>query len=108
MSGAPMEVNISHRSRQQILNSVDLAHPDLFKVALNELLQLIKTNLARDYWSSMFYMKFKEEADAKANGHDMELAMSWNVTPRLSYAHAADDPFHQDNFLKGSEVAPSQ
>lgn len=56
----------------------------------------------------MFYMKFKEEADAKANGHDMELAMSWNVTPRLSYAHAADDPFHQDNFLKGSEVAPSQ
>ncbi|XP_010682380.2 regulator of G-protein signaling 1 isoform X1 [Beta vulgaris subsp. vulgaris] len=108
VAGAPMEVNISHRSRQQILNSVDLAHPDLFKVALNELLQLIKTNLARDYWSSMFYMKFKEEADAKVNGHDMELARSWNVTPRLSYAHAADDPFHQDNFLKDSEVAPSQ
>lgn len=107
VAGAPMEVNISHRTRQQILTSTDLAHPDLFKTALKELLQLMKTNLVRDYWSSTYYMKFKE-AGAKANGHDLELAMSWNVTPRLSCVHAADDPFHQDNLLKGSDVMPSQ
>ena len=43
ISGAPMEVNISHRTRQQILNSADLAHRNLFKTAIYELLQLIKT-----------------------------------------------------------------
>lgn len=37
-----MEVNISHRSRQEILNTSDLARPDLFKNALNELIQLMK------------------------------------------------------------------
>ncbi|CAO2829396.1 unnamed protein product [Amaranthus hypochondriacus] len=108
VAGAPMEVNISHRTRQQILNSADLAHPNLFKIAIYELLQLIKTNLARDYWLSTFYMKYKQEADSKMNGHDLELAMTWNVTPRLSCVHAADDPFHQDNLLKGSDVMPLQ
>ncbi|KNA20684.1 hypothetical protein SOVF_049790 isoform B [Spinacia oleracea] len=110
VAGAPMEVNISHRTRQQILNSGDLAHPNLFKTALNELLQLIKTNLERDYWSSMYYMKFKE-AGAKANSHgDLESSMSvsWNVTPRLSYVHAADDPFHQNYLFKASDLTPSQ
>lgn len=37
-----MEVNISHRSRQGILTTTDLAHPDLFNNALNELMQLMK------------------------------------------------------------------
>lgn len=37
-----MEVNISHRSRQEILNTADLAHPTLFSNALNELMQLMK------------------------------------------------------------------
>lgn len=37
-----MEVNISHRCRQEILTTADLAHPDLFNNALNELLQLMK------------------------------------------------------------------
>jgi hypothetical protein len=37
-----MEVNISHRRRQEILTTTDLAHPDLFNNALNELLQLMK------------------------------------------------------------------
>jgi hypothetical protein len=41
-TGAAMEVNISHRSRQEILTTTDLAHPDLFNNALNELLQLMK------------------------------------------------------------------
>ena len=36
-----MEVNISHRTRQEILTTPDLAHPDLFKNAVNELLQLM-------------------------------------------------------------------
>lgn len=53
-------------------------------------------------------MKYKQEADSKMNGHDLELAMTWNVTPRLSCVHAADDPFHQDNLLKGSDVMPLQ
>ncbi|KAJ9709645.1 hypothetical protein PVL29_001233 [Vitis rotundifolia] len=42
MAGATMEVNISHRNRQEILATPDLAHPDLFHNALNELLQLMK------------------------------------------------------------------
>ena len=41
-TGATMEVNISHRSRQEILTTSDLAHPDLLKNALNELVQLMK------------------------------------------------------------------
>lgn len=40
--GASMEVNISHRSRQDILTTADLAHPDLFRNALNEIIQLMK------------------------------------------------------------------
>ncbi|KAL2903492.1 Regulator of G-protein signaling 1 [Bienertia sinuspersici] len=107
VSGAPMEVNISHRTRQQILNSVDLGHPDLFKTALIELLQLMKTNLARDYWSSVYYMKFKE-ADAKMSAHELEMVTNWNITPRLSCVHAPDDPFHQENLFKSSDVMPSQ
>lgn len=40
--GAPMEVNISHHCRQDILNTTDLAHPQLFQNALGELMQLMK------------------------------------------------------------------
>lgn len=40
--GATMEVNISHHCRQEILSTLDLAHPDLFNNALNELIQLMK------------------------------------------------------------------
>lgn len=42
-TGATMEVNISHRSRQEILTTSNLADPDLFRNALNELIQLMKT-----------------------------------------------------------------
>ena len=38
-----MEVNISYRTRQEILTTTNLAHPDLFNNALNELMQLMKT-----------------------------------------------------------------
>ncbi|CAL2231050.1 unnamed protein product [Prunus armeniaca] len=41
-AGATMEVNISHRSRQAILTTSNLAQPNLFNDALNELIQLMK------------------------------------------------------------------
>lgn len=37
-----MEVNLSHKTRQEILTTQDLTHPNLFKNALNEVMQLIK------------------------------------------------------------------
>lgn len=37
-----MEVNLSHKTRQEILTTQDLTHTDLFKNALNEVMQLIK------------------------------------------------------------------
>lgn len=37
-----MEVNIAHRTRQEILDTSDLAHPDLFNAAMGELLLLMK------------------------------------------------------------------
>ncbi|XP_074274350.1 regulator of G-protein signaling 1 [Silene latifolia] len=95
--GAPMEVNISHRCREQILNTIDLSHPNLFKSAVIELLHLMRTNLVRDYWSSTFYMKFRE---AEGNADDLELVTTWNVGPRLSYVQAADDPFHQNHLVQ--------
>ncbi|CAK7332439.1 unnamed protein product [Dovyalis caffra] len=99
--GAAMEVNISYRTRQEILTTTNLAHPDLFNNALNELMQLMKTNLAKDYWSSMFFIKFKE-ANMRSNGHELESMTGWNFSPRLSSVHGADDPFHQEHVLKGS------
>ncbi|KAJ7957647.1 regulator of G-protein signaling 1 [Quillaja saponaria] len=47
ISGAAMEVNISHRCRQEILTTPNLARPDLFHNTLNELIQLMKTNLGK-------------------------------------------------------------
>lgn len=41
-TGASMEVNISHRTRQEILTTSNLARPDLFNNAINELMQLVK------------------------------------------------------------------
>lgn len=102
VAGAAMEVNISHRSRQEILTTADLAHPNLFNNALNEVMQLMKTNLAKDYWSSMYFMKFKEEASMRSNGLELEQMTGLNFSPRLSSVHGADDPFHQEHFSKGS------
>ncbi|KAI3452634.1 hypothetical protein Pfo_009298 [Paulownia fortunei] len=94
--GATMEVNISHRCRQEILSTLDLAHPNLFKNALNELMQLMKMNLANDYWSSTFFMKLKEEARMRTVDHELEQG-GWNFSHRLSSVHCADDPFHQEH-----------
>ncbi|KAG5521954.1 hypothetical protein RHGRI_034242 [Rhododendron griersonianum] len=102
--GSTMEVNISHRSRQDILSTADLAQPDLFRNALNELVQLMIMNLAKDYWSSTFFLKFKE-ADMWAIDHDLEQATTgWNFSPRLSSVHGIDDPFHQDQPSKDSTM----
>lgn len=97
--GAPMEVNISHRTRQDILATTDLTHPGLFTNALIELMQLMRTNLAKDYWSSIFYIKFKEEASMRSNGQELEESNSFNFSPRLSSVHGADDPFHHQEHL---------
>ncbi|KAB2609859.1 regulator of G-protein signaling 1 [Pyrus ussuriensis x Pyrus communis] len=96
IAGAAMEVNISHRSRQAILTTSNLAQPNLFHDALNELIQLMKTNLAKDFWSSMYFTKFKEEATTRS--HELKQMTRWNhsPTPRLSSAHGVDDPFHQE------------
>ncbi|CAL5338225.1 unnamed protein product [Camellia sinensis] len=102
VAGATMEVNISYRSRQEILSTPDLAHPDLFKTALNELVQLMKMNLAKDYWSSMFFLKFKEEASMRTTGHELDQVNGWNFSPRLSSVHGADDPFCQEHPSKDS------
>lgn len=101
IAGAAMEINISHRIRQEILATTDLTHPDLFTNALNELMQLMKMNLAKDYWSSMYFIKFKEEASMRSNGHEMEMT-GYSFSPRLSSVHATDDPFHHDHFSRGS------
>lgn len=131
-AGATMEVNISHRNRQEILTTPDLAHPDLFNNALNELLQLMKMvgsewflaaigvvsyyhilmhsflsyfpwekNLAKDYWSSMFFKKLREDGTG-SNGHELEVVTGWNYSPRLSCVHGEDDPFHEEHPSKSS------
>ncbi|XP_030496923.2 regulator of G-protein signaling 1 [Cannabis sativa] len=100
--GASMEVNISHRCRQEILTTSNLADPHLFGNALNELIQLMKMNLGKDYWSSMFFMKFKEETSMRSNDCNLEQMTGWSYSPRLSEVHGVDDPFHQEHFSKGS------
>ncbi|CAK9172370.1 unnamed protein product [Ilex paraguariensis] len=102
VSGAAMEVNISHRSRQEILTTLDLAGPGLFKNVLNEVIQLMQMSLAKDYWSSMHYMKFKEEANMRTAGLELEQGTGWNFSPRLSSVHCADDPFHQEHIPSDS------
>ncbi|KAK1415793.1 hypothetical protein QVD17_31580 [Tagetes erecta] len=96
-TGAPMEVNISHKTRQEILTSPDLAHPNLFRNAANELLQLISMNLAKDYWSSVFFLKFKEESAMRNVDHELQQVNSWKNSPRLSSVHCPNDPFYQDH-----------
>ncbi|KAJ0095779.1 hypothetical protein Patl1_16824 [Pistacia atlantica] len=102
VAGASMEVNISHRIRQEILTTANLAHPDLFNNAVNELIQLMKTNLGRDYWSSMFFIKLKEEANMRSASHELEQMTGWNFSPRLSSVNCHDDPFQQEQFPKTS------
>jgi hypothetical protein len=42
-TGAAMEINISHRSRQEILSTSNLARADFFHNPLNEIVQYMKT-----------------------------------------------------------------
>ncbi|XP_013677387.2 regulator of G-protein signaling 1 isoform X1 [Brassica napus] len=93
VAGAEMEVNLSHKTRQEILTTQDLTHPDLFKNALNEVMQLIKMNLLRDYWSSIYFIKFKEEESCDKEG--------WSFSPpRISSVQGSDDPFYQEHLSK--------
>ena len=60
-------------------------------------------NLLQDYWSSMFFVKFKEELRTKPEDNEcMERVVGWDYSPRLSIVHGVDDPFHQENPQKGS------
>uniref|UniRef100_A0A1D1YHJ0 Regulator of G-protein signaling 5 n=2 Tax=Anthurium amnicola TaxID=1678845 RepID=A0A1D1YHJ0_9ARAE len=94
--GAEMEVNISHRTRQEILVTQDLTDPNLFDGAVIELMQLMKTNLVKDFWSSMFFLKLKEESCKEPDGYDpMEHLGGWEFSPRLSGVRGSEDPFHQ-------------
>ncbi|OAY86029.1 Regulator of G-protein signaling 1, partial [Ananas comosus] len=93
-AGAEMEINISHRTRQEILGTPDLAHPDLFNCAVAEVMQLMKTNLAREFWSSMQFVKFKEENSKQLD--NMEPA-DWDCSERLSCVQCTDDPFNQEH-----------
>ncbi|KAL3501072.1 hypothetical protein ACH5RR_035521 [Cinchona calisaya] len=97
VAGATMEVNISHRSKQEILATLDLAQPTLFENALNELMLLMKMNLAKDYWLSTYFMKLKEEATMRTASHESEQVNGWNFSPRLSSVHCPDDPFHEEH-----------
>lgn len=54
-------------------------------------------NLAKDYWSSMFFMKFKEDANTRTGVGELEQLGGWSFSPRLSSVHCADDPFHQEH-----------
>ncbi|KAF8100900.1 hypothetical protein N665_0214s0059 [Sinapis alba] len=95
VAGGEMEVNLSHKTRQEILTTQDLTHIDLFKKALNEVMQLINMNLLRDYWSSIFFIKFKEEEALHKEG--------WSFSPpRMSSVQGSDDPFYQEHMSKSS------
>lgn len=60
-------------------------------------------NLLKDYWSSMFFVKFKEELRTKPEDNEcMERVVGWDYSPRLSIVHGVDDPFHQEHPQKGS------
>ncbi|CAK9171647.1 unnamed protein product [Ilex paraguariensis] len=46
-------------------------------------------------------MKFKEEANMRTAGLELEQGTGWNFSPRLSSVHCADDPFHRSIFQRG-------
>ncbi|XP_072148252.1 regulator of G-protein signaling 1 isoform X2 [Setaria viridis] len=93
-AGAEMEINISHRTRQEILGTPDLTHPNLFDSAVSEILQLIKMNLAKDYWSSLQFAKLKEDIERGPNGPEL---MPLDYSPRVTFVRCTDDPFYEEH-----------
>jgi len=101
---SPLEINISHHMRQEILNTADLAHPDLFTNAVNEMVRMMQMNLEKDYWNSVFYSRFKEEIKDAAEASELwENTTVWDYSPKVSFVHGTDDPFDQDNLCRTSE-----
>lgn len=98
ISGAEMEINISYRTRQEILGTSDLARPNLFDRAVSEVIHLLKTNLEKDYWSSIYAAKFGEVSVAQDDDFEHR---EREFSPRVSCGHCSDDPFHQENMQKG-------
>ncbi|KAJ1392879.1 RGS domain [Sesbania bispinosa] len=92
--GAAMEVNISHRSRQEILSTSNLARHALFCHALKTWQKITVINVLPE---------FRDESNMRSNnGHELEQMTGWNYSPRLSSVHGSDDPFHQEHPLKSS------
>lgn len=64
-------------------------------------------NLAKDYWSSTFSIKFKQETDTRTGCNELEQLGGCNFSPRLSSVHCADDPFHQEHHSAGDSARNS-
>ncbi|EFJ14232.1 hypothetical protein SELMODRAFT_156749 [Selaginella moellendorffii] len=101
-SGAPMEINISHQMRLDIINTTDLADPDLFKRAVGEVLKMMQMNLSNDYWQSEYFQELKDELDAdvesQQTGDDLEQQLDVTATKRALrrlYDPTPDNPFDQ-------------
>ncbi|KAM0003588.1 hypothetical protein Hdeb2414_s0276g00854401 [Helianthus debilis subsp. tardiflorus] len=54
-------------------------------------------NLAKDYWSSMFVLKFKEDSAMRSVDHELEQVNGWKHSLRTNSIHCPDDPFYQDH-----------
>lgn len=53
----------------------------------------------------MFFKKLREESNTGSNGHELEVVMGWNYSPRLSCVHGEDDPFREEQHpSKGSAL----
>lgn len=60
-------------------------------------------NLSKDYWSSTFFLKLKEQATMRTVSHESEQINGWNFSPRLSSVRCADDPFHEEHSPRSFE-----
>ncbi|KAJ7567376.1 hypothetical protein O6H91_02G144200 [Diphasiastrum complanatum] len=95
-TGSPMEINISHQMRSEILGTKDLADSNLFKSAVKEALKMMELNLLKEYWHSTFFLHLKEEIEADAqieyvNSLEQELSSKKHYDPLLF----SDNPFDQ-------------
>lgn len=63
---------------------------------------MILKNLVRDYWSSIYFIKFKEEEGCDEAMHKEGWSLS---SPRLSSVQGSDDPFYQEHMSKSSRCS---
>eukprot|EP00249_Psilotum_nudum_P019836 c27440_g1_i1 orf=895-2289(-) len=95
--GAPMEINISHQMRHDILITEDLAGLNLFNLAICEAIRVMKLNLMNDYLQSAFFRQFQEiysQDNLQRNQYDGWVYDLETSTSR-SLIHEYDDPFDE-------------